>query len=141
MNEITGEDVSGTRTQAMAKALFLASWQYNDGRRTDDIPIYSALSDASKQQLLDSAAAAEVLLTEFPDESGQLLIWNVARTLYEAYHIHPYSSEPGLPWDTAPNVVKLLWYKYGDAVVTEHYVSKHLPSAKAFTQIKVGGKL
>ena len=140
MNEITGQDVSETRTQKLAEALFRASWRFNDGRRTWDIPIYSALSEESKQQLLDTAAACEVLLTEFPDESGQLLIWNCARTLFEAYHAHPYSSEPELPWDSSPKTVKFLWFQYGDAVVTEYYASKHLPSAKAFTQIKVGGK-
>lgn len=141
MNEILQTDTSGTRTDAMARALFLASWNFNDGRQVTDIPIFDALSDASKQQLLDTCAAMECLLTEFPNESGQLLVWNLARVCYDAYHLHPFCDVPYFGFDMAPKDVKLLWYRYADQVLTTFYEVKHLPSSPHFTEIVIRGKL
>ena len=137
LNSILTADNSGTRTLAMARAMFRASWDYNDGRRVDDIPFFDDLPDAGKQVLMDSCAAAEVLLSEFGNEDERLVLGNLAWTLFDAYHAHPFCSEPHHPFDKAPDDMKALWVKYARAVLDAFYANKYLPSSGHFTTIEV----
>ncbi len=137
LNSLIGHDTSDTRTEHLARTLFKASWTYNDGRMVDDVPLYDALSDGAKRVLMDTAAAAEILLDEFGNEEERLVVGNLAWTLFDAYHCHPFCSEPNLPFVSAPADVKALWVQYAKDVLACYYEKKYLPSAPNFMDIQV----
>lgn len=66
-----------------------------------------------------------------------MLLWSLARVLYDAYHLHPASTAPPLPFDPAPTDVKVLWYSYAKDVLREWYTVKHLPRHKPWIEIEV----
>lgn len=129
--------IDETSTIRVAKEFFRASWKHNPGRRVDDIPLFDSLPPESQFHLLECASAAERLLDEYGNENEELVRYNTAVVLYDAYHKHPASSLPELPWDTAPTDVKTLWMAYATDVLSAYYQFKQLPRHKPWIEIKV----
>lgn len=102
-------DLEVTSTWALARALFSSSWQHNDGKTVTDEVFFDSLEEIAVTHLIDTAAAAEELLKEYANEPYDLLVYNTAATLYEAYTHHPYSADPGLPWESAPQDLQMFW--------------------------------
>lgn len=137
LSELLNKDTSNTRTEHMARELHRASWLHNEGRTVYDIPLYDALDEFSKQQLMDTVAAVEVLLTQFPNEEYELTRYNVAVTLYDAYHAHPFWDGPRFPFNNAPTDMKKLWMSYAKFVLDKYYETRYLLPAENFTRIEV----
>lgn len=102
-------DLENTSTWDLARALFSSSWQHNDGKTVTDEVLFDSLEEIAVTHLIDTAAAAEELLKEYANEPYDLLVYNTAATLYEAYTHHPYSADPGLPWESAPQDLQMFW--------------------------------
>lgn len=129
--------LEGTSTLELARELHRSAIKNNVGRTIYDAISFDTLGDMGRFHLLDIAAVGERFLMEFPDESGQLLIWNLARTIFEAYYSHPVDSTPNLGWEKAPNDLKLLWYRYAEDFLRIWYSVKGLPRYPGWLQVKV----
>lgn len=132
-------DIEHTSTVCLARELHRSSWVHNQGRTVDDIPLFDALDDMAKFHLIETACAAEALLEQFDTEEEKLLTWNLAETIYRAYVGHPAGGEstPNLPWRTAPNSLKALYYHYAEDVLRSWYLHKHLPRHKGWMEVRV----
>ncbi len=127
-----------TSTEHMARELHLASWKYNEGRTVYDIPLFDALHEVQRIHLLDTAYAGEVMMHKYRDEDERLLRWNLALVLWDAYHQHPWSSVPSLPFQTAPDEVRELWQKYAQDFIDKWWLVKDLPQlVTGNTEIKI----
>lgn len=136
--ELSQESVAeGTSTLELARELHRAAWAANPGRTIYDVLTWEGLSPIAQAHLLDCAAAAEAILYFYDAEEQQLLTWNVSETVYRAYHEHPFSNVPDLPWITAPDEVKRLWFEYGKAIVNRWYLVKHLPQMVPWLNIEI----
>lgn len=102
-------DLEATSTWNLARSLFTSSWQHNDGKTATDEVFFDNLEPIAITHLMDTAGAAEDMLRQFQHEEYNLLVYNTAATLYEAYTCHPYSADPGLPWENAPQDVQMFW--------------------------------
>lgn len=129
--------IEETSSLRVAQEFFRSSWNHNPGRRVDDIPLFDALSPEAQFHLLECAAAAERLLDEYGNEDEAVVRYNTAIVLYEAYHKHPVSEIPDLPWDSAPTEVRALWVRYAEDVVRAFYQYKHLPRRKPWLKLEV----
>lgn len=139
MLPVIEQEVEGTSTLALARELHRSSWVHNQGRTISDIPLFDALDEIAKFHLLETAYAAEQLLEQYDTEEEKLLTWNLAETLYRAYVGHPAGGEstPNLPWRTAPNDLKVLYYRYAEDVLREWYMKKSLPRHKGWLEVRV----
>lgn len=133
----TEGNAEGTSTLAIAEELHRSSWKNNPGKTIYDLPMFRSESPVAQAFLLDVACAAEAVLYFYDQEEQQLLTWNVADAVYTAYHKHPFSTVPDLPWVTAPNDVKRLWYEYAKDVVRVWYMTKHLPQMVPWLNIEI----
>lgn len=102
-------DLEATSTWNLARSLFMSSWQHNDGKTATDEVFFDNLEPIAITHLMDTAGAAEDMLRQFQNEEYNLLVYNTAATLYEAYTHHPYSADPALPWESAPQDVQMFW--------------------------------
>lgn len=134
---IEDSGIDGTSTLKIAQEIFRSSWKNNPGRTVYDSPIFDGLDEVARFHLIETAAAAERLLDEYGNENEELVRYNTAVVLYDAYHKHPASSLPELPWDTAPTDVKTLWMAYATDVLSAYYQFKQLPRHKPWFEIKV----
>lgn len=116
-----------TSTEHLARELHLSSWKHNEGRTVYDIPLFDALHEVQRVHLLDTAYAGEVMMLKYRDEDDRLLNWNMALVLWDAYHHHPYSELPTLPYQTAPNEVRQLWQEYAKDFIDKWWLVKDLP--------------
>lgn len=137
LNPVIETDIESTSTIALARALFQASWKWNVGRKVDDTLTWDGLTEIAKFHLLEVAFAAETLLEKYDTEPYKLLLGNLAIVIYEAYHKHPISTVPNLPFDTAPDDVKRLWIEYARTVLDAWYLSKQLPRHRGWLQVTV----
>ena len=78
-------DLEATSTWELARSLFNSSWQHNDGKQETDELFFDGLNEIALTHLIDTAGAAEEMLREFQNEPQDLLTYNTAATLYEAY--------------------------------------------------------
>lgn len=118
-------DPENTSTWELARALFTSSWQHNDGKTEEDVLFFDNLDPPAIQHLLDTASAAESMLKEYQHEPRELLIYNTAATLYEAYTQHMFSADPGLSWETAPQDVQLFWVQMAKDFIETWKQVKH----------------
>lgn len=141
MLELNGAEqdapIDETSTIRLAREFFRSSWKHNPGKRVDDVPLFDALSPESQFHLLECAAAAEHLLDEYGNENEELVRYNTAAVLFDAYHKHPASSLPEFPWDTSPTDVRKLWMAYAYDVMQAYYQYKHLPRHKPWIKLEV----
>lgn len=139
LNPVIDHNVEGTSTMALARELHRSSWVHNQGRLVTDIPLFDALDDVARFHLLETAYAVEQLLEVYDTEEEELLKWNTAETLFRAYSGHPAGGEsiPNLPWRTAPNDLKILYYRYAEDVLREWYLRKTLPRHKGWLEVTV----
>lgn len=135
--QIEGLDIEHTSTVALARELYKASWKWNVGRTVYDSPLWEGLSEVDKFHLIEVAGTAEVLLDKFGNEDEKLVLYNLARTLYLAYHLHPVSTVPEMSFDTAPDEVRNLWIRYARQVWDEYLLKKHLPRHKPWLDVVV----
>lgn len=129
---------SDTSTEDLAREIHRSSWKHNDGRTVHDIPLFDALGEPAKIQLLDVAAAGEVMMWRFRDEDEKVLEWNLAHVMWDAYHQHPFAPElPHLPFQGAPADVVRLWMRYAKDFIDMWWLVKDKPRLKPNINIEI----
>ncbi len=128
---------SETSTEDLAREIHRSSWKHNDGRTVLDIPLFDALSEPAKIQLLDVACAVEVMMDRFRDEDERLLRWNMAHVMWDAYHLHPFCHVPHLPFEGSPSDVRRLWEAYAQDAIDMWWLVKDKPRLKPNINIEV----